>query len=255
MIAVVSSAGGDGRGGGLGPTLCRVLDEHGFSVVAWDRDARSLAQATDRVNVRGAEVVDVSDPAAVDLALSRLDEPPALVINRLVTAADANRFTLFEELSSSDVEREVTAGLLACSVLCSLALRRMSMVGRGVVVNVFSAVSSYPAPGRLIEGAASAALESLTASLGAELVEGHPRVVAVALTPTRASHHVEPEATPTVSAEGRDAPVTDHEVAELIAVLASPAARALHGVTVRADRGFDPFPGLELNQGAKQTTP
>lgn len=197
MIAVVTAAGRDPEGGELGAAICAALAGRGYSVVGWD-------------------------------GLGELEATPELVVNVLFDHASAPRRAAFAEMAPSEVESEIATTLVGCAVVCLAAVRRMKVAGRGAIVNVTSAIASYPAPGRLAEGAAAAGIESLTASLGAELGATGIRVNAVAPAPALS-----------------DGPrATDEEVAALVAFVGSPEAAALNGTVVRADPGFDPFPGL-----------
>lgn len=239
MIAVVTAAGDASSGGGLGPAVCRALDACGYSVIGWDADAEALVRTAAGATLHASEVVDVADPDAVTRAFSNLDESPALVVNRLVSAGGGRRFAPFHEMTPYEVEAQAAVDLVGPSVVCLIAIQRMTGAGRGAIVNVTSANASYPAPGRLVEGAAAAAIESLTTTLGAELAASGIRVNAVAMAP----------ATPEGALGGRPRsagpPPSHEELAALIAWLGSPESSALCGAVMRADRGFDPFPGLD----------
>lgn len=227
MIAVVTGAGRHSPEDGLGPAICGVLRERGYAVHAWDDDAQALANTGEEVQLHGTEVVDVSDADAVETALQAVGEAPALVVNRLRVRRPERR-AAFEATPPQELEDDLSLALVGCSVVCLVAIRRMTRVGRGAIVNVTPALAPYPAPLRLAEGAAAAAIESLTTSLAAEQAPTGVRVNAVAL-----------------AGASSPAPPSDRETATLVALLGSSETSALNGAVVRTDRGFDPFPGLD----------
>ncbi|HYC80586.1 MAG TPA: SDR family oxidoreductase [Solirubrobacterales bacterium] len=230
MIAVVTAAGREPGGGGLGAATCAALCERGYAVIGWDEDAAALERTAATVPLSGTAVVDRADVEAIEQGFAGFDEVPNLVVNNLHGLLGSRRSAPFAELAASELEEEVAATLVGASVVCLAAVTRMKAVGRGAIVNVTSALAPYPAPLRLVEAAAAAAIESLTASLGAELGSSGIRVNAAAPAAERSS------ATATAT--------TEAELATLIALLGSAETAAMNGTVVRADPGFDPFPGL-----------
>jgi NAD(P)-dependent dehydrogenase (short-subunit alcohol dehydrogenase family) len=162
-----------GASRGLGEVIARVLAERGHDLVIGARDEPELNRARDRVRQYGRRVVaiagDVTDPSVrrrwVDAAreLGGLD----------VLVNNASELGGIGPLMTFDVQRfgrvfPVNTG--APIALIQLAVPLLA-VRRGLIVNVTSDAANGAYPGWGPYGASKAALELLTRTLAAELLD------------------------------------------------------------------------------------
>jgi len=183
--------------------------------------------------------VDISDPAAVDAAFESLPRPPEVLVN----AAGVGDGGLLVDMSF-DVWRRVLSVNLDGAFLClQAAARRMTTVGRGTVVNVVSINDEWPLRTAAAYCTSKAGLSMLTRVAALELGRLGIRVNAVAPgaidTPLVAAAMDVPavrtamaDRTPLASRIGQP-----DEVADVVAVLASDAARWMTGTIVTVDGG------------------
>ena len=185
----------DGRvafvtGGARGIGLCtaEALAEAGARVTICDRDAAELATAQAALAAKGcevaADVLEVTDSAAVDAAAERLAAREGRV-DVLVNNAGIAR----SEIAAEDMEDERWLNVLDVNLngafWCARAFgRRMLAQGAGAIVNVGSMsgfIVNRP-QGQAHYNASKAALHHLTRSLAAEWAGRGVRVNAVAPT-------------------------------------------------------------------------
>jgi NAD(P)-dependent dehydrogenase (short-subunit alcohol dehydrogenase family) len=69
-----------GGGSGLGAATAAILADAGAKVVLFDRDEAAASAHAARIGGR-AQVLDVTDAAAVEAAFGALDTPPAVLVN------------------------------------------------------------------------------------------------------------------------------------------------------------------------------
>ena len=154
-----------GASRGLGLALARALDERGWELVVDARGAGALAAATAGLNRVTAIPGDIADPehrrALVEAAGERID----LVVNNASLLGPSPQPTLAEY--PLDVLREVyEANVFAPLALLQLALPRMA--DGAAVLDITSDAGVEPYEGWGGYGSSKAALEQLTAILGAE---------------------------------------------------------------------------------------
>jgi len=159
----------------------------------------------------------------------------------LVNNAAAHTFgpTLEQDVDSFDMTFDVN--VRAPFFLAAALLPKMIARGSGAIVNISGAAASVGAAVAPVDGAAKAALESLTRSWAAAFGANGIRVNTVAPGPTRTDTAVGAlgdgvEQLGSATPLGRSADPT--EIAEAIAFLASPQASYLTGATVAVDGGF-----------------
>jgi NAD(P)-dependent dehydrogenase (short-subunit alcohol dehydrogenase family) len=163
-----------GASRGLGFAVVRALSERGWQLIVDARDADALERAV--AGLRGVVPIagDVADPehraALVDAAGDRID----LLVNNASLLGPSPQPAL-AEYPSAELARVYDVNVFAPLALAQLALPRLSATA--AILNVTSDASVEPYEGWGGYGSSKAALDQLTAILGAE----HPglRVYAV----------------------------------------------------------------------------
>lgn len=165
-----------GASRGLGLALVRALDARGWRVVADARNAPELHAATDGLDGVVAVAGDVTDAehrrALVDAAGERID----LLVNNASTLGPSPRPALADHPLDA-LRRVYEVNVLAPLGLVQQALPRLR---RGAaILNITSDAAVEPYDGWGGYGSSKAALEQLTAILGAE----HPELRVYAVDP------------------------------------------------------------------------
>ncbi len=157
-----------GASRGLGLALTRELHRDGWRLVVDARGARELERALGDLRNVAALPGDVADPwhrqALVDVAGERID----LLVNNASVLGPSPQPAL-DAYPSDELERVYRVNVLAPLALIQLALPRMAP--DGCIVNLTSDAAVEPYPGWGGYGSSKAALEQLTAVLGAERPE------------------------------------------------------------------------------------
>ena len=122
-----------------------------------------------------AKTVDLTDPAAVEAAVSALEHDVA-PIDILVNAAHGANVKPVLEASLIDWERELSRNVTSVFVACQAVGRRMVPRARGRIINVVSVVHDRGVPNCVLFGASQGAVLGLTKSLAIEWGRGEPLV-------------------------------------------------------------------------------
>ncbi len=177
-----------GGGRGIGRAAALRLAEAGYEVAIWDVDGEAAGAAAADVAARGgrarATAIDVADEAAVEAAVSTLEDssPP---ISVLVNNAGILRLTPIDGLDLADWDQVIRVNLRGPLVCTRAVVPGMKRRERGAIVNV---VSNVVAAARLHNGAYAAAksgLLGLTRVLALELAPHRIRVNAISPGSTR----------------------------------------------------------------------
>lgn len=173
-VAVVT-----GAGAGVGCAAARALGRAGFDVALLGRDAERLnvvSAGLETVGARSLVVpVDVSDAAAVDAAVERVEAelgPVALWVN----CAGATVTGPVAEISAADVRRATEVTYLGTVYGIQAALKRMRRRGKGVIVSLDLAPQLQGLPMQAAENGARAAVRGFCESLRAEIVHDGDRI-------------------------------------------------------------------------------
>jgi NAD(P)-dependent dehydrogenase (short-subunit alcohol dehydrogenase family) len=157
-----------GASQGLGRALARALSEDGWRLVIDARTKGDLESAARELGDVTAIAGDVSDPlhrrALVDAAGERID----LLVNNASALGPSPQPPL-AIYPASELQRVYRVNVMAPLALIQLALPRMPAGARIVNVTSDAAVEAYPGWGGY--GSSKAALEQLSAVLGAEQAE------------------------------------------------------------------------------------
>jgi 3-oxoacyl-[acyl-carrier protein] reductase len=228
-----------GASGGIGAAAAEALAGKGFDILLNCRGADERSQAAQRaVEARGqkARVVpfDVTDRAAVQSALHDLLEE-GLEIDVVVNNAGITRDAFLLEQSAEDWSATIRTTLDGFFHVTKELLLPMVRRRHGRIINVSSIVGLAGNRGQTAYAAAKAGLIGATRSLSREVASHGITVNAVApgVIDTPMTRAVPGLPQPPVGRNG-----TPHEVAALIAFLASDDAAYITGQVITIDGGL-----------------
>lgn len=160
-----------GSGRGIGLTIARGLARAGASVVLNDLDEERLTAAVadlagEGLDARG-EVFDVTDPAAIDAAVERI-ERTAGPVDILVNNAGIQLRRPIADWSPADWHRVIDTDLTSAWLMSRAFGLRMVERGRGKIINICSVQSDLGRASIVPYTAAKGGLRMLTRGLCAE---------------------------------------------------------------------------------------
>jgi 2,3-dihydro-2,3-dihydroxybenzoate dehydrogenase len=242
-----------GAAGGIGLAVCRRLADAGAPVALLDRDAEAVEAAAATVREHGGTAVavpaDVTDAAAVEKAVDAAEEALG-PLDTLVNVAGVLHVGRVTELDDADWRHCLDVNATGVMHACRAVGARLADRGRGSVVTVASNAAGVPRTGMAAYAASKAAAVALTRVLGLELAGQGVRANVVC-----------PGSTDTGMLEAMGDLPADHaalvrgsaetfklgiplgriadpqDVAEVVAFLASDAARHVTLQTVYVDGG------------------
>src|SRR5688500_6705780 len=154
-----------GASRGLGLALARALDERGWRLVVDARDARALETATEGLRDVAAVAGDVADPEHRRALVEAAGEPVDLLVNNASELGPSPQPAL-ADYPLAELRRVYEVNVIAPLALVQLALPRLTAGAAILDVTSDAAVEPYEGWGGY--GSSKAALEQLTAVLGAE---------------------------------------------------------------------------------------
>ncbi len=226
-----------GAARGLGRAISERLIADGFAVLAVDADRDETARMADEVGAISAPM-DVTDLAAVDALVARLDRCDALINNAAVW-----RYTSLADTSVEDATRVLAVNVVAPLVLMQRLAPVLSRSESASIVNISSVTAKYNPTGAGVYPASKAALEALTRIAAVEFGAQGIRCNAVGpgIIPTEGtlSHYGDDE---TRSRRGRTLPAGRFghpaDVADVVAFFCSDDSRYVTGQVVYVDGGY-----------------
>ncbi len=160
-----------GSSRGLGLTLARGLAEAGAAVVLNGRDAAALDRAREALAADGwrvhAVAFDVTDAAAVETAIARIEETVG-PLDILVNNAGIQRRAPLETMDVAAWRAVLDANLTSAFLVGQQVGRRMIARRRGKIVNICSLMSEAGRPTVANYAAAKGGLKMLTRSMAVE---------------------------------------------------------------------------------------
>jgi NAD(P)-dependent dehydrogenase (short-subunit alcohol dehydrogenase family) len=232
-----------GASRGIGAAIARALDRAGARVVLVARDLPALDAVAERLaNDPVVLAADLADPAVpgrvVVEARDRLGAIDVLVNNAAVAARAPT-----EELDAALVDRLYAVNVRAPLLLIAALVPGMVERGSGSIISISSGSAVVGTPRRAVYAATKGAIDAATRSLAIELGPHGIRVNSVAPGVVDTGMWARNKAIPGVIEEIEALTplrrwATPEDVADVVAFLASDAARFVTGETVCVDGGL-----------------
>ena len=232
-----------GASRGIGAATARALDRAGARVALVARDREALgAVAVGLQNSPLILAVDLADPdAPARLVAEAADRVGAIdvLVNNAALAARAPTV----ELDAALVDRLYAVNVRAPLLLIAALVPSMVERGRGAIVNISSGSAVVGTPRRAAYAATKGAIDAATRSLAIELGPHGIRVNSVAPGVVDTEMWARNKAIPGVIEEIEAMTplrrwATPEDIADVVAFLASDAARFVTGETICVDGGL-----------------
>ena len=166
-----------GAAAGIGRAIAQRLAQDGATVVAWDLPG---ALAPEQLQAGTAQPADVTDRAAIDLALAATLERWGRVDILVNNAGYAGPTMPLDEYPPEVWQRIVDVNLVGVFNMCRAAVPALRRGPAGRIVNIASLAGKEGTPNASAYSAAKAGVLALTKSLGKELATTGVRVNAIA---------------------------------------------------------------------------
>lgn len=243
QLALVTGAAGD-----LGFAMASHLAQAGASVIMWDIQSESDAQARiNQIKETGATVqymqIDVRDREAVDSAIASLDNLDIVCSNAGIVEAQP-----FLEVTQQNWQNHLDINLTGCFNVCQSSARKMvADETQGRIILTSSWVAQIPWPEITPYTVSKAGVNMLTKQMARELASYGIRVNAIAPGIVQAGLagrqlREEPQYAARVA---KVIPLTDPgtptEIAEAVVYLASPQTAYMTGTILTLDGGCSLF--------------
>ena len=255
-----------GSGRGLGHAIATRLAEQGAAVaihdLSWDAPARygeaanlgEVAAALAKIGTRCAAVVgDIGDPQAVrSMAAKVRDElgPVDILVNcaggDIGASGNKPNPNNALDISYEDIQALVNSNLIGTMLMCQAICPPMVERGAGVVVNIGSGAAHFGTSPEVVYSTLKAAVVHYTRCLAYELRPHGVRVNVVSPGPTKTARFLATRKTdPAMMSPGKSLVryAEPEEIADVVAFLAGPGARFIHGQVIRVAGGMTLYAG------------
>ena len=230
-----------GASRGIGAATARALDRAGARVVLLARDKAGLERtAAGLSNDPIVAAADLRGPDVSEVVAPILEQTGRIDV--LVNNAAAAIRAPLSELTTAQVDALLAVNVRAALLLCAAVLPGMAARGAGSIINVSSISGLVGTPNRAAYAASKGAIDAMTRSLAIEYGPSGVRVNAVAPGVIDTALWARNKAIPGVIEQvNAQIPLrrwgTPEDVADVIAFLASDAARYVTGQTIGVDGG------------------
>lgn len=250
-----------GSGRGLGRAIAERLAELGADVIIHDLDWNApakygeapdlgaVAREMERFGTRTMAVTgNIGDQAAVRRMAEEITAKLG-VVNVLVNCAGGDIGAQGGkpspnnalDISLEDIQVLVNNNLIGTMLMCQAFCPAMIAQGGGAVVNIASAAAHFGTSPEVVYSTLKAAVVHYTRCLASELRPHGVRVNAVSPGPTKTARFVATRKVDTDMMQpgtSLNRYAEPAEIADVVAFLAGPASRFVHGQTIRVDGGL-----------------
>jgi NAD(P)-dependent dehydrogenase (short-subunit alcohol dehydrogenase family) len=229
-----------GASGGLGAAIAQAAAKAGYQLALLDTNAEALAKVAATLPGARTFACDITDEAAVDVTLARIDTTPDLLVNN----AGIVKFDYLLDMSVADFRRILDVDLTGAFILSRACGRRMRDRGQGgSIVSISSIGGMTPSLGTNAYAPAKAGIIALTQLMALEFGPLGIRVNCVAPGFIDSGMSAPVYANPrTRELRANAVPLRSlgvaEDIAEAVMYLASDAAKYVHGHNLVVDGGI-----------------
>lgn len=225
-----------GAANARGRAIAHELVRQGASVVLHDlpQYATTLTEAAQSIVAKGGQSAIVTgDLAETETCLRVVDEAVALLggLDILINHAELVVETPLPKVSPELFDHLLNTNMRSTFFCAQQAVRHFQGSGGGTIINIASVATFSGIPGYSLYSVTKGAVAGFTRQLAIELLPNNVRVNAIA-----PGYVEQEEDTP---AQNQWGPVgTPQEIADVVAFVASPAARFINGQVLYVDGGL-----------------
>lgn len=234
-----------GAGQGIGRACAEVFATRGADLVLMERNAVTLGEVAESLSDKGVNIttipIDITDLEEIRKEISRLEGKKSVDI--LVNNAGFDRPGTIGRIDTDDFQAVVNIHLTVPFLLIKLLLPGMSKAGWGRIVNVSSVYGVSGGKGEVAYSAVKAGVIGLTKSVSKEAgrfgVTVNAVVPGLTLTPTIEHAMADKYKEKIIQDTPLNRAGQPHEIATVIAFLASDDASFVSGAAIPVSGGWD----------------